>query len=371
LVAMLGPSGSGKSLTLRLIAGILRPDAGRIILNGRTLFDSTRGINLAPGRRQIGFVFQDYALFPHLTVAQNIAYGINRWPLGERRRKVTELLKLMRLEGLEREFPTRLSGGQQQRVALARALAPEPELLLLDEPFSALDNRVRERLVREFSHLNEVIGITTLLVTHNLEEAYALSSKIAVVEGGRLLQFGTRDEILRRPQRRAVARFTGTRNIFDGLVIEQGPSYSLVRGERFEVITPHPSLAVGERVVFSIRPEDVLLVPPENVADQEADWAGHTEGGGCQPEGGRESGESSGSRLISGERQNAFLATLLEERPRSDGYTLYVSLCGPKIPADYDLELTVSKHLYRAFGLGRRKTFYLQLPPEDISVWRE
>jgi len=432
VVSILGPSGSVKSLTLRLIAGILRPDAGRIVLDGRVLYDSQQGIDLPSRQRRIGFVFQNYALFPHLTVEENISYGIRHWPGARRRARVQELIKLMRLAGLEREYPARLSGGQQQRVAVARALAPQPDLLLLDEPFSALDNRVRERLVQEFAQLSRELGITALLVTHNLEEAYTLSSRIAVMEGGQVRQFGSRADILRRPCCRAVARFTGARNIFDGEVLKKEGAYSLIRGERFSVVAPAITFAPGEKVAFAIRPEDVILMKEEEVPDKIREaarppdlirpaltpplvphaWtAGDTvdqprsgQKAGVIPRPVKEAGQDNqpGPTPTAGEAvespniagwpgggwpagdgatawnqlatpglENIFLATLLEERSGTGNNILFVSLSGPKKPADYDLELVVPRNIYRFFDLAPGKTFWLRLPPESIWVWRE
>lgn len=188
LVAVTGPSGSGKTTTLKLIAGLLQPQSGRITLNGKTLYSSREGINIPPGQRRIGFVFQNLALFPHLNVSQNIGYGISHLSRQEREYKVRDLLKMMELESLATEYPGRLSGGQQQRVALARALAPEPELLLLDEPFSALDCKIKRKLQEDLLDLQRRLGITTLLVTHDLHEAEKLSNLIIVIEEGKVIR---------------------------------------------------------------------------------------------------------------------------------------------------------------------------------------
>ena len=167
-VAIFGPSGSGKSLTLQCIAGLLKPDAGRIVINGRPVFDSSQGIDLRPQDRRIGYLFQSYALFPHLTVEDNISYGLHRLSKSERAYRAKKMVAAMRLEGLESRRPSEISGGQQQRVALARSLVTEPQLLLLDEPFSALDSPIRSRLHGELLQLLQGLSITTLMVTHNL-----------------------------------------------------------------------------------------------------------------------------------------------------------------------------------------------------------
>lgn len=218
IVVLLGPSGAGKSLTLQSVAGLVTPDTGRIELDGRTLFDSTAGINLPPQQRRVGYVFQNYALFPHLTVAKNIGYGLHALPKSQRAARVAEVIDLVRLAGLEDRHPHQLSGGQQQRVALARALAVEPEILLLDEPFAALDAPIRARLRQEFRALQQRLGIPALFVTHDLEEAAVLASRIAVVIDGRIHQYGPTREILDHPANRQVAELVRAGNILPGTI---------------------------------------------------------------------------------------------------------------------------------------------------------
>ena len=218
LVVLFGPSGSGKSLTLQAIAGTVQPEAGRIVIDGQTVYDSASGINLPPQARRVGYVPQHYALFPHLTAGANIAFGLADLPRGERERRVAELLTLFDLQGLERRRPHDLSGGQQQRVALARALAVQPQLLLLDEPFAALDAPLRGALRQELAQVQTRWGITTLLVTHDLADAFALGQRVIVSDGGRVIQQGTREAVFFRPLTRRVAEFVGTpgMNFIDG-----------------------------------------------------------------------------------------------------------------------------------------------------------
>ncbi|HDL85073.1 MAG TPA: ABC transporter ATP-binding protein, partial [Candidatus Acetothermia bacterium] len=199
ILALLGPSGCGKTTTLRLIAGFDRPDQGTIVLHGRDL------LPLPPEKRKIGFVFQNYALFPHMTVAQNIAYGIRYAPRHTER--VRELIVLVDLSGLERRYPRELSSGQCQRVALARALAPQPRLLLLDEPLSALDAKLRESLRREIRRIQQEVKLATLHVTHDQDEAMAISDRMAVMHAGRIEQIGTPSEIYSHPESAFVASF--------------------------------------------------------------------------------------------------------------------------------------------------------------------
>ena len=213
-VCLLGPSGCGKTTLLRLIAGFEQPDAGEIHLIKRLV--SRPGLVVPPEQRHVGMVFQDYALFPHMTVGHNIQFGLFRWPAAWRRTRLVEMLQLVGLEGLAERYPHELSGGQQQRVALARALAPEPQLLLLDEPFSNLDVHLRQQLRQEVQAILLQAGITTVLVTHDQEEALSLADKLAVIDQGCLAQYATPDEIIQHPQTRFVAQFIGLGHFLSG-----------------------------------------------------------------------------------------------------------------------------------------------------------
>jgi molybdate transport system ATP-binding protein len=199
---------------LRCLAGLETPDQGTVRFDGETWFDAVAGIRLSPQRRGIGYLFQDYALFPHLDVATNIAFGLQRATQAERSQRVAELLSLLRLEGLERRMPQELSGGQQQRVALARTVAPRPRLLLLDEPLSALDSPTRTELRGELRLVLQQLAIPTLIVTHDAEEVRAFADRVVVLESGRVLQAGTVREVAEQPAHPTVARFlnrNGTR----------------------------------------------------------------------------------------------------------------------------------------------------------------
>ncbi len=199
ITALFGPSGAGKSLTLRHLAGLERARTGRIQLGDRVLFDSDSGIHVRPQDRRVGLVFQEYALFPHLSVAANVGYGLAGRPRAERERRVGELLELTELDGLGPRRPDSLSGGQRQRVALARALAPEPDLLLLDEPFSALDFRVRGELRGALAAVQQTTGVPMILVTHSLEDVRALSDMLVLMDAGSVVASGLTAEILRSP----------------------------------------------------------------------------------------------------------------------------------------------------------------------------
>jgi ABC-type Fe3+/spermidine/putrescine transport system ATPase subunit len=232
IVALLGPSGSGKTTILRLLAGFETPDAGRIVVEGDEVS------RMPPARRRFGMVFQHYALFPHLDVGENVAFGLRG--LADPGRKAGEALKLVDLAGFERRKVQELSGGQQQRVALARALAPEPRVLLLDEPLSNLDPALRERTRRELRGLIQRVGITTLFVTHEQEEAFDLGDRVAVLNAGRLEQLGTPDELYERPASLFVATFVGRANVL------RGPAARAFGGRDGEVVVVRP-----ERVRFT------------------------------------------------------------------------------------------------------------------------
>lgn len=214
VTGLLGASGCGKSMTLKCIAGVETPDEGRIVLDDETLFDSARGINLPPQKRGVGYLFQHYALFPHMTVEKNILCGLH----GEkdkavRRQRLREMIAMLQLEGLEKHRPAELSGGQAQRVALARMLVNKPRLLLLDEPFSALDSHLRDQLQPQFLSLLRSYGRQAVLVTHSRDEAYHLCSRLCVMDGGRILRAGGTKEVFADPGSEPAARLTGCKNI--------------------------------------------------------------------------------------------------------------------------------------------------------------
>ncbi len=249
VLGILGASGSGKSMTLRCIAGLETPNSGQIVVNGRVLFDSAKGINVPSKDRKIGFLFQNYALFPHLTVAQNIAFGLQHLSENEQTRRVTEQLISVQMSGLENRYPQELSGGQQQRVALARAIATSPELLLLDEPFSALDTHLRSQLERELMQTLANYGGITLFVSHNLEEVYRVCRNLLVLDEGRAIAFDTKEHIFDRPGNVTVAQLTGCKNFSTAKRISETAVEAIDWGCSLAVVEPVPeSLAfVGIR----------------------------------------------------------------------------------------------------------------------------
>ncbi|MEF8915720.1 ABC transporter ATP-binding protein [Natronomonas sp.] len=291
---LVGPSGCGKTTTLRLLAGFEEPTDGAV------RFDGTDVAGRPPEDRDIGIVFQNYALFPHMSVAENVGYGLRfADPPGgvSSEERITELLELVGLEGFEDRDPTELSGGQQQRVALARALAPGPALLLLDEPMSALDARLRERLRRDVREIQGELGVTTVYVTHDQAEAMAVSDRVAVMHDGRLEQIGEPRDLYRRPSTRFVAEFLGENNVFDAEVVTTSRGNERTAGE-----TEGSTVRVGDasfelsqvemppngRLTFCVRPAAFEIEEGENrltgeVVDSEflgettrvwLDWAG-------------------------------------------------------------------------------------------------
>jgi molybdate ABC transporter permease protein len=256
-LGILGGSGSGKSMTLRCIAGVETPTKGRIVLNGRTLFDANQRINLPSHQRNVGLVFQNYALFPHMTVAQNIAFGLHKLPKPMRAQRVKQQLALVQLQGLGDRYPHQLSGGQQQRVALARALATEPEALLLDEPFSALDTYLRSQLERQLGEILSSYRGVTLFVTHNLDEAYRICEKLMVMSGGNSIAHDFKQRIFEHPQTVRVAQLTGCKNFSRAVVQNHHSVQAIDWGISLEVLEPIPDQVTD----IGIRAHQIRISP--------------------------------------------------------------------------------------------------------------
>lgn len=225
-LGILGSSGSGKSMTLKCIAGIETPDEGEIILNGKVLFDSKKKINLKPQERNIGYLFQNYALFPHMTVEENIAIGI-KGNKEEKREKVKAMISSFRLEGLEKKYPSKLSGGQQQRLALARTIAYNPEILMLDEPFSALDSNLKDQLQGEVLEFLKLYKGEVLMVTHSKDEAYKFCDNLLILDKGNSILFGNTKEVFKEPKLFEVAIITGCKNISRCKVLSENIVHAL------------------------------------------------------------------------------------------------------------------------------------------------
>ncbi|MDQ6795262.1 MAG: ABC transporter ATP-binding protein [Chloroflexota bacterium] len=253
-VSFLGPSGCGKTTTLRMIAGFEAPTSGTILLDGRDI------THRPPNKRNIGMVFQSYALFPNMTVADNIGFGlrVRKRPKDQIRKRVGDLLELINLPDKGGRYPYQLSGGQQQRIALARALASEPEVLLLDEPLSALDAKIRVALRKEIRSIQRQLGITTVYVTHDQEEALSLSDRVVVMSEGRIEQLGTPSEIYNFPATPFVASFVGTLNLLNAKVVDQAGGGIEIEGQRVKASKTVPA-AAGATVSVALRPESIEL----------------------------------------------------------------------------------------------------------------
>ncbi|RXJ72459.1 ABC transporter [Veronia nyctiphanis] len=253
IVCLLGASGCGKTTLLKSIAGLLPLDDGRMTINGRTIVDDK--MNVPPEQRNIGMIFQDYALFPHLTVAKNISFGLKRESQADTKSRVTEMLALVKLDGLESRYPHQLSGGQQQRVAIARALASKPDLLLLDEPFSNIDTQVRHSLIKEIRKIFKEQGVTSIFVTHSREEAFAFADKLAVMNQGIIEQYGSTSELYYHPRSRFVADFLG-----------HGSYVPVTVNGSAKMTTPLGDWSLDEKpdsgdLSWLIRPQNLKIIP--------------------------------------------------------------------------------------------------------------
>ncbi|MHC1756877.1 MAG: ABC transporter ATP-binding protein [Methanosarcina sp.] len=267
-VVLFGCSGSGKTTALRCIAGLENPDAGTVKINGTVYFDSRKKVNLPPQKRKIGYMFQENALFPHMNVRQNIEFGLKGLSSTEKTDRVNEMLGLVGIEELEFAYPDELSGGQKQKVALARALAPNPEVLLLDEPFSSLDTVVRLKLRKELRDIQKRLGIPVIFITHDPVEAFTMADRMAVFEDGRVQQIGSPEDIFYHPKTRYVAELVGFSNLFDNAVVEghgNGAECTFLWSLGTEITAPYIERKAGDRVSWGIRPENVELVDRRNM----------------------------------------------------------------------------------------------------------
>ena len=329
VTVLFGASGAGKTVTLKAMAGLVRPSRGSFHFGGRPLFDSERGIDIPPGDRTIGYVPQSLALFPHMSVAENVAFGI-RGSRTERRQRVEMLLSRLGMADFESRSIRSLSGGQQQRVALARALARDARLLLLDEPFSALDESLRADFRRELLRMPTEFGLTVVFVTHDLREAHLLADRIAVFDEGRVLQFDTRENVFRRPESRRVAALTGVSNVRAGILRSKANGYVEVEvdGLLLRCAPMTRAAAPGSAVDVAIRAERVIL----------------------------RRGEAGGP--------NSFSAAIAEEFAYGSTHTLRLEPVGP----GPSLEAELAARPYDVLGIAERRRWTVELPPEDLHV---
>jgi molybdate transport system ATP-binding protein len=334
LAVMFGPSGAGKSLTLQAIAGTFPPEAGRIVIDGQIVYDSAQRINLPPQARRVGYVPQHYALFPHLTAQENIGFGLVHLARPEQERRIGELIELFDLRGLEHRRPRELSGGQQQRVALARALAVQPRLLLLDEPFTALDAPLRGALRQELAQVQARWRITMLIVTHDLADAFALGQQVIVYDGGRVIQQGTQEDVFFRPRTHRVAEFVGTGNILPA-VVERAEAETLwLRWQGYDIAAAPAPLAPGAPVHLCIRPPQILVVPPDRLAERK--------------------------------RENLLSCVIVSKQMQTETYTLYLRLDGST--AAHDLELNLPAYVYHRLSLDTEKRVMIELRRQVLHV---
>jgi molybdate transport system ATP-binding protein len=339
-VVLFGHSGSGKSLTLRAIAGLLRPDRGCIAVDGRVVFDAGRGIDVPPQRRGVGMVVQSYALFPHLTVRQNVAFGLSGLPGAEQRGRVDALLAMLGITDLAERKPERISGGQAQRVALARALAPRPRLLLLDEPFSALDSAIRVNLRREIARLTRELDLTVVFVTHDLREAYNLADRVAVFDAGLVLQCGAGDDVFERPLSARVAELTEVRNIWrDGRVVSSDERGAVVDAGRFTLRALPGAWTVGDPIDICIRPERVLLLRPDRAPEGDV-------------------------------HDSIIAAEIVDEIAHGAFHTLFFRVGQPAGTSAYDVEVDIAAHPYDVLGVRGRRDWLLAFPATAVHLMR-
>lgn len=261
LLTLLGPSGCGKTTTLRCITGHCPPDEGQVFIEGKNV------TTVPPHKREVAMVFQNFALFPHMTVFENVNFPlkIKSIPANLAAEKIKEILKLVRLTGYEHHYPRQLSGGQQQRVGLARALVYRPKVLLLDEPLSNLDAKLREEMRFEIKELQTKLGITALYVTHDQEEALALSDRLAIMKDGKIHQIGTPEQIFEQPKTKFVATFIGLSNFIEGRVKLNKPVVLDIGANAELIIVPLEQVKIGEKILIFIRPNDVELVPERKI----------------------------------------------------------------------------------------------------------
>jgi molybdate transport system ATP-binding protein len=266
---LLGPSGGGKTTLLNCIAGLLRPDAGRVAIGASVLFDSASHLDLAVARRRLGYVFQNLALFPHLTVAENVRYGIAKVPAAQREQRTMALLKSFRIAHLAGRKVTEISGGERQRTALARSLVTQPRALLLDEPLAALDAATRSRIIEDLRAWNAERAIPILFVTHSPEEAFALGERVAVMEAGKIIAQGGTHQVLAAPRHETVAQIVGFENVFDATVVElhehQGTMLCQLGLSECKLEVPLIRTDFGAAVRIAIRAGDIMVAgqPPQ------------------------------------------------------------------------------------------------------------
>jgi len=331
MIVLFGPSGAGKTLTLECIAGLVVPDKGYINVNGITYFDSEKSINISPQKRNTGYLFQNYALFPHLTVEDNIIFGLRS--ANNTKEKMQEMLDVFEIHGLEKRYPSQLSGGQRQRVALARALITRPRILLLDEPFSSLDHIVRMRLRRDLKKIREIIKIPIILITHNPVEAYTMADTIIVYRYGGIEQIGPPKEIFSKPINENVARLVGMNNIFKGKVLDIRTDEVTIQSHKKIIAMRMEGLQIGEEVTWCIRPDQVMVVREDQPIEKVA-------------------------------ASNIFSGKITEIISKIATYLLYID-------GDFDLEIEMPSRAFEKLGLEEGQIIRVSLKKSAIHIIKE
>jgi molybdate transport system ATP-binding protein len=345
VAVLFGPAGAGKTLTLQCLAGLLRPDAGRVVVDGRVLFDSAAAVDVRPQARRVGYVFQGYALFPHLSVADNVGFGLRDRPRAERAARTAEVLERLGVADLAARSPRELSGGQRQRVALGRALATDPALLLLDEPLSALDAPLRRVLRDELRAILRDWRTAAVVVTHDFTEAYRLADRIVVYDAGRVVQSAPRSQLLWQPASESVARIMGIRNVLHGTVVKATPDRIQLRwrGQLLEAVNS-PSRSYlpppDSPIAFFVRPEYVRLIRKDRgPADQR-------------------------------HHMNLMEGTVVGEEDFGTTWSLRIRLDAPGPPAqgDHDVEVEVPHLVYEILEIDRDRRWQFSIHRGSIHV---
>ena len=336
ITVLFGQSGAGKTLTLEAIAGLLTPSSGRIAIHDRPVFDAISGLNVPPYDRRLGYVVQSYGLFPHLTVAQNVAYGVFDLPRPERDRRATSLLRTLGIHDLADRRPAEISGGQAQRTALARALVRRPQALLLDEPFAALDEGVSLTLRRELRRLVRDLDLPVLMVTHDLTEASHIGDRIAVMDAGQILQVGDRTDVLHHPRTARVARLLGIANVLKGKVKANGDEITIhtligpLQTSQSIEVTAGP-------VHVALRADQIILTRPNRSGDH---------------------------------RPNTLGVEIIDEADFGHSRTLYARVASAADASATTLEIQIAPHPYHVMGVATRRHWRVHIPPEAVHVMR-
>jgi molybdate transport system permease protein len=345
-LSILGPSGAGKTMTLRAIAGLERPWCGRMVLNGRVLFDSELGIDVPARHRRVAMLFQHYALFPHMTVAANILFGLEDLPAVQRAARLKRIVAQTHLDGLQNRYPRELSGGEQQRVALARALVTEPEALLLDEPLSALDTHLRAQIEYELLQTFQAYRGATLLVTHNVAEAYRLGEKMLVLSKGRIVALGPKKEVFARPASLEVARLTGCKNFSRARAIRPHEIEALDWACRLRTVQEVPAAAAGGELRAGIRAHHISFVEAK-------------------------APDAPGASAALPTPENTFPAWLVRSSEAPFGVTLYLRLqSASENPREFHLQAEVSQNHWRRIQ-DRPQPWQVSLPADSVFVMAE